>query len=75
MAKEPKSGIKSVIVVWIVGLALGILAGAVTALLLMQGETPERNVASDLQNSDYAPTNASIAGEWPRNDSGLALRP
>lgn len=35
MAHEPKSGIKYVILVWIIGLTLGVAAGAATAMLLM----------------------------------------
>ncbi len=39
MAQEPKSGIRYVILVWIIGLTLGVAAGAATAMLLM----PERD--------------------------------
>lgn len=49
MAQEPKSGIRYVILVWIIGLTLGVAAGAATAMLLM----PDRNSVSDApQKSD-----------------------
>jgi hypothetical protein len=35
MADRPKSGLRNVIIVWVIGLTLGIGAGAATALLLM----------------------------------------
>ncbi len=35
MANEPKSGIRYVILVWIIGLTLGVAAGAATAMLLL----------------------------------------
>ncbi|MFN3371483.1 MAG: hypothetical protein ACK4Z0_08160 [Sphingomonadaceae bacterium] len=35
MAEDPKSGLRSVILMWVIGLALGIAAGAGTAMLLM----------------------------------------
>jgi gas vesicle protein len=35
MAERPKSGMRNVILVWIIGLTLGVAAGAATAMLLM----------------------------------------
>lgn len=35
MAEDPKSGLRSVILMWVIGLTLGIAAGAGTAMLLM----------------------------------------
>lgn len=35
MAEDPKSGLRSVILMWVIGLILGIAAGAGTAMLLM----------------------------------------
>ncbi|GEM_PF-2076528 len=43
MAEKPKSGLRNVILVWVIGLTLGVGAGAATALLLMpsgKGELP-----------------------------------
>ncbi|WP_448580080.1 hypothetical protein [Thermaurantiacus sp.] len=43
MNRKPQDGLKGVLVVWVIGLALGILAGTVTARLLMldrDGEPP-----------------------------------
>jgi hypothetical protein len=37
MARKPRSGLRSVILMWVVGLALGVAAGAATAMLLMPG--------------------------------------
>ncbi|MGL6043894.1 MAG: hypothetical protein ACRC1J_08210 [Sandaracinobacteroides sp.] len=38
MAEQPKSGMRNVILVWIIGLTLGVVAGAATAMLLMPRE-------------------------------------
>jgi gas vesicle protein len=38
MAERPKSGLRNVILVWIIGLTLGVAAGAATAMLLMPRE-------------------------------------
>lgn len=35
MTQDPKSGFRNVILVWVIGLTLGIGAGAATAYLLM----------------------------------------
>jgi len=35
MAEDPRSGLRSVILMWVIGLTLGIAAGAGTAMLLM----------------------------------------
>jgi hypothetical protein len=35
MGERPKSGMRNVILVWIIGLTLGVAAGAATAMLLM----------------------------------------
>lgn len=43
MQEKPKQGIKGVVLVWIIGLTLGVVAGASTARLLMparSGEVP-----------------------------------
>jgi hypothetical protein len=43
MQDKPKQGMKGVVLVWIIGLSLGVLAGATTARLLMparEGELP-----------------------------------
>lgn len=33
----PKNGLRNVILIWVIGLALGVLAGVATAMLLMPG--------------------------------------
>ena len=38
MQERPKSGVRGVVLVWIVGLTLGVVAGAATAMLLMPAE-------------------------------------
>lgn len=48
MQEKPKQGLKGVVLVWIVGLSLGVLAGATTARLLMpsrQGEVPPQGAS------------------------------
>jgi hypothetical protein len=35
MAEGPNTGLRNVILVWVIGLTLGIAAGAATAMLLM----------------------------------------
>lgn len=35
MAEGPKTGLRNVILIWVIGLTLGIAAGAATAMLLM----------------------------------------
>ncbi len=35
MAEGPKTGLRNVILVWVIGLTLGVAAGAATAMLLM----------------------------------------
>lgn len=35
MVEKPKSGLRNIILVWVIGLTLGVGAGAATALLLM----------------------------------------
>lgn len=35
MAQGPKSGLRNVVLIWVIGLTLGIAAGAATAMLLM----------------------------------------
>ena len=35
MEEKPKSGFRGVVLVWIIGLTLGVAAGAATAMLLM----------------------------------------
>jgi gas vesicle protein len=37
MEERPKPHIRGVLLVWVVGLTLGIIAGATTAMLLMPG--------------------------------------
>jgi len=37
MAEGPKTGLRNVILIWVIGLTLGIAAGAATAMLLMPG--------------------------------------
>jgi hypothetical protein len=41
MAEKPKSGLRNVILVWVIGLTLGVGAGAATALLLMPSAKSE----------------------------------
>lgn len=41
MADKPKSGLRNVILVWVIGLTLGVGAGAATALLLMPSAKTE----------------------------------
>jgi hypothetical protein len=38
MQERPKSGVRGAILVWIIGLTLGVVAGAATAMLLMPGD-------------------------------------
>lgn len=38
MAEKPKGGMRKVILVWIIGLTLGVAAGAATAILLMPSQ-------------------------------------
>ncbi|MBS3960223.1 MAG: hypothetical protein KGZ61_00070 [Sandarakinorhabdus sp.] len=38
MMEGPKTGLRNIILIWIVGLTLGVAAGAITAMLLMPGE-------------------------------------
>lgn len=43
MERKPQDGLKGALIVWVIGLGLGILAGTATARLLMadrQGEIP-----------------------------------
>lgn len=40
MGQKPNSGFKRVLLVWLIGLALGIAAGAATAYLLMPVSDP-----------------------------------
>ncbi len=37
MARKPRPGLRGVILMWVLGLTLGVLAGAGTAMLLMSG--------------------------------------
>jgi gas vesicle protein len=39
MAEGPKTGLRNVILVWVIGLTLGVAAGAATAMLLMPGNS------------------------------------
>lgn len=50
MTNQPKKGLINIILVWMIGLALGISAGAITAMLLLPGSDD-----SGIQNSiaDY----------------------
>ncbi len=50
MAEKPKSGLRNVILVWVIGLTLGVAAGAATALLLMpaaDGQLPTGSSLAD----------------------------
>lgn len=50
MGEKPKTGLRNVILVWVIGLTLGIGAGAATALLLMpdaQGTLPAGSSLAD----------------------------
>jgi len=38
MSEGPKTGLRNVILIWVIGLTLGIAAGAATAMLLMPGD-------------------------------------
>jgi len=38
MAGKPRSGLRNVILVWVIGLSLGIGAGALTAMLLLPND-------------------------------------
>jgi hypothetical protein len=40
MSEKPKPGLRNVILVWVIGLTLGIGAGAATAMLLMPSQEP-----------------------------------
>ncbi len=37
MEERPKPGVRGMLLVWLIGLTLGIVAGAATAMLLMPG--------------------------------------
>lgn len=44
MKDKPKAGLRGVVLVWIIGLTLGVAAGSATALLLMPADDkPEGN--------------------------------
>lgn len=43
MEERPKPGIRGMLLVWLIGLTLGVAAGAATALLLMPGGTISSN--------------------------------
>jgi gas vesicle protein len=45
MEERPKPGIRGMLLVWLIGLTLGVVAGAATAMLLMPG----RSVAAGSQ--------------------------
>jgi gas vesicle protein len=53
MAEKPKSGLRNVVLVWVIGLTLGVAAGAATAMLLMPSAkstaATERTLADDLR--------------------------
>lgn len=46
MEERPKPGIRGMLLVWLIGLTLGVAAGAATAMLLM----PAGSVASNSQS-------------------------
>lgn len=48
MAEQPKNGMRNVLLVWVIGLTLGIAAGAVTAMLLLPNDTDTPNSIADL---------------------------
>ena len=48
MAHGPKTGMKNVILIWVIGLTLGIAAGAATAMLLMPAANGEGMVDGSL---------------------------
>jgi gas vesicle protein len=39
MEERPKPGIRGMLLVWLIGLTLGVAAGAATAMLLMPGSS------------------------------------
>lgn len=50
MVEGPETGMRSVLLIWIIGLALGVAAGAATAMLMMPGSAhskASREVVSD----------------------------
>lgn len=48
MSEGPKSGLRNVILVWVIGLTLGVAAGAATALLLMPSASVDAHAAPTL---------------------------
>ena len=46
MEDRPKSGMRGVVLVWIIGLTLGVAAGAATAMLLMPSDAPQGSKAT-----------------------------
>lgn len=64
--KRPKSGLYNVILVWVIGLALGILAGTLTAMLLMAVK-PE----ADEQKPEKTSANISAKGKTAPSTLGL----
>lgn len=48
MAEGPKTGLRNVILIWVIGLTLGIAAGAATAMLLMPGDKGQHLVDQSL---------------------------
>ncbi len=46
MTEGPKTGLRNVILVWLIGLTLGVVAGAATAMLLMPSNS--HNVGTSL---------------------------
>jgi hypothetical protein len=53
MTEKPRSGLRNVILVWVIGLTLGVAAGAATAMLLMPNAKSDaatgRTLADDLR--------------------------
>lgn len=43
MEERPKPGIRGMLLVWLIGLTLGVAAGAATAMLLMPGGSVASN--------------------------------
>jgi len=42
MAEGPKTGLRNVILIWVIGLTLGIAAGAATAMLLIPADNAQQ---------------------------------
>jgi hypothetical protein len=46
MTRKPPSALRSVLLVWVIGLVLGIVAGAATAMLLMPKDDLQKAASS-----------------------------